>query len=271
MPMRKTAALLALVLLAGCSSTVAPTPSSAPPTTPTPTPEPVIGLAVGDCTGKIDFAQPASRVRPSTCENLHAYEVSAVIPVSGDEYPGQEALKSEAVAKCGTAFTEYVGVAATYSRYTSAYLAPDEETWKTPSDREIVCLVGQAGNWLGSAKGDTNLLPDKGECTGPNNVPLLELEVLPCAAAHNWEVFAVTTIKSKKLPSEKKVQEIVSEKCSAGFTKFVGLDVEKSKYEYSWRYISDAKLWPEVKDHRLVCMAGSDKTTTVGTLKGAKK
>jgi hypothetical protein len=244
-----------------------------PDPSPTPTPDPIITMVAGDCTGAIDFEKDTiASIRVTGCETWHLYEVASIIPLTQEGYPGAEKIGAQAEADCTKAFTKYVGVAPEYSRFLLAYVAPNESSWEVPDDRVIACLVGSAtGDIRGSAKGDTDLFPKLKQCTGPQDgrTPL-EIVVFDCAGKHNYEVYAQKAIKTKERPSIEELDKLVTQECADGFKDFVGIPATDSKYDYSW-FIASEDVWSKVKDHRLVCMAGSEKGNISGSLKGVKK
>lgn len=275
------AALVALFAFAGCSAgqpSATPVPetgvaeTSVAAASETPSAAPVAALEVGNCTGPVDLTGASiSSLTSQPCAQAHYYEVHARIPLTGDVYPGAEVLGEQAKTQCSPSFVEYVGVEPQYSRYTSAYLVPDEAAWAVAENRVITCLAGSAeGGLLGSAKGDVMVFPDKGECTGKQDVAALEVAILDCSSAHNYEVFATQIVKSKKAPTDKQLDKLYSDVCVAGFTKFVGVSVGKSKYEISY-FIASSEVWTKVADHRIVCSAGLPAGGIKGSLKGVKK
>ncbi len=271
-----------VVLLCGCTpgtatpaATALPTDivtSASPSPTPTPTPSPVAVLNVGDCTGDVDLSGASMTSVPTVpCTEPHYYEVHASVPVAGDLYPGIEALSAQAKTTCSASFVSYVGVESKYSRYSSAYLAPDEASWATPANRVITCLVGSpGGDLVGSARGDTLIFPSKGQCTGPQDVAAQAVKVIDCASEHYYEVFATKEVPGKTAPTDAEQQKLFASTCQAGFKTFVGIDVGKSKYEVTY-FLAAADVWSKVADHRIVCSAGSPKGGITGSLKGVKK
>lgn len=280
MRQRALLAVVALVTLAGCTpsapaqptspgETATPAASTAPTSTPTPTPPPR-QLAVGDCTGPLPATLSVEPIEPVPCDGEHSYEVFEVVSLEGDALPAADLLRAIANNRCLPAFAAYVGVEPTYSRYDSHFLTPDEAAWEIPSARQLTCLLGASGKTLhATARGDATLFPAVGECTGPQDVAVLDLEVVDCAEKHHYEVYAEQKVKGKKAPDDKELAKLVASVCAAEFKKFVGKDSAGSKYEFTY-FIADAKLWGKVKDHRLVCSVGSPKGGIKGTLKDAK-
>ena len=269
MRVRVLLAVATLLALAGCTpSTPAPaTPlPSAESATPTPPPR---QLAVGECTGPLPPTLTVDPIDPVPCNGEHTYEVFEVVPLGGDSLPSPETLRVIANNRCLPAFEEYVGVAPSHSRYNSLFFAPDEVAWETPELRRLTCLLGSPAETLtATARDDSTLFPAVGECTGPQDVPVLSLEIIGCAKKHHYEVYAEQQVKGKKAPDEKELAKLVNSVCVAGFKKFVGKDAPASKYEYTY-FIADQELWDKVKDHRLVCSVGSPKGGIKGSLKDA--
>ncbi|HEY3338187.1 MAG TPA: septum formation family protein [Propionicimonas sp.] len=269
-------AVLALCLVActpvGPGAGGSPGPVTSAAASGTPTPEPVTVLKVGDCTGPLDLSGASITSLPAiSCGEPHYYEVHATFPLTGDVFPGTETLADQAAAQCAPAFVDYVGVEPEYGRYASAYIAPDETAWAVPENRVITCLVGSAdGGLVGSAKGDYLVFPKTGQCTGPQNVPALEVQIIDCAEPHAYEVFAAKKVTSDTAPTKAELDKLFSSVCQAGFKDFVGIDVGKSKYEVTY-FIAGADVWKKVADHRIVCSAGSPDGGIKGSLEGVKK
>lgn len=270
---RVLAAAAVLLAMAGCTPQPGD-PSSAPEaTTPSAASASVAPrqLLVGECTGRLDSAVSGTTpIDPVDCEQEHAWEVYSVVLLSGDTVPSANTLRAIANNRCLPAFKEFVGVEPAYSRYSSAFLAPDEVGWAEPGLRRVTCLLGHPdGGLSGTARDDSRLFPEVGECTGPQDVPLLELDVVSCKKEHHYEVYAEKLIKSAKAPSAAQLTKLVNEVCATGFQKFVGVAAARSKYEFSY-FIADSSLWRKVTDHRLVCSVGSPKGGIKGSLKDAK-
>lgn len=284
---RVAVAALALALaLAGCA-TSEPTPtasgpvadspsapaSATPSASPTGTPSAASpSLALGECTGDVDLSGGSiTALQAVPCTSEHYWEVFSVVTVPSETYPGAEVIAEAAKTSCVQAFAGYVGVAQEYSRFASAYLAGDANAWADPALRTITCLVGSSnGGLVGSAKGDTRIFPTDGQCTGPQDVAAAAVEVIDCAAPHYYEVFATKEVTGKKAPTAAEEQKLFTSVCTAGFTKFVGVDPGKSKFEVSY-FLAGSDLWKKIGDHRIVCSAGSPDGGIKGTLKGKKK
>lgn len=277
MPRRLLWLGLALVLaLAGCTAPAqppaVPTGVTSSAASPSPSPAPVAVLTVGDCTGPVDLTGASISNLPAIpCSQPHYYEVHAIIPLTGEAYPGAYQLADRAAAECAPSFVAYVGVEPEYGRYGSAYLVPDEAAWALPENRAITCLVGSPeGGLVGSAEGDYLVFPKIGECTGPQDVPALEVEIIDCSLPHHYEVYATKRIDTLAAPAKAELDKLFNSVCQAGFKDFVGIDPGKSKYEVTY-FLAGADVWTKVADHRIVCSAGSPDGGIKGSLEGAKK
>jgi hypothetical protein len=274
---RFLAATTTVLALTGCalipatpSTPGAATAVTVPAASPTPTPTPLPALVVGDCTATLpEGTTTAANLTAVPCATGHAWEVFAVIPLTEPSPPTEAELLATAKDECLPAFREYVGVAPAYSRYDAIFLTPDLAGWDDPAARTITCLAGREdGGLLGSAAGDSTLFPEPGECTGPQNVGVLEVEVVPCSAPHHWEVYAQR--KLTEAPTDAALATLVKDVCEAKFAAFVGRSPAKSAYEYAY-FAPTAETWDGIRDRRLVCSAGSPKGGITGTLKGIKK
>ncbi|MCU1409494.1 MAG: uncharacterized protein JWR04_201 [Rhodoglobus sp.] len=129
----------ASILLAGCS--VLGGAGGGP--TPTPTASAgvdVLDLAVGDCLQTGDARRVTKTVPVVDCAEPHDSEAYAVIELSGDDFPGAEAVTDRAVTECTAKFTAFVGLDYATSTLDFAYYFPTPTSWKS-GDREILCLA----------------------------------------------------------------------------------------------------------------------------------
>ena len=146
------------LVLTGCTGGLT-LPFPAPDNTPleaTPAPPPVVLLQVGDCTGPADSGFAAYDQLPkAACNRPHYYEVIALLPLAGEEWPGFDAVSYAAERGCPDAFTGYVGVSAGNSLYTTHGVVPARADWRSPDNRLVACLAGTDGGGLvGSVMGD---------------------------------------------------------------------------------------------------------------------
>lgn len=115
------------LLMAGCGAPAEPVA------------KPMTDVAAGDCFDA-DEAFTTAFVYPD-CTPPHLYEAFWTEDVDGDEFPGDEAISTQAGSVCDEQFVAFsgtpVGAGATYA---SLFLGPTEETWAA-GDRSIVCVA----------------------------------------------------------------------------------------------------------------------------------
>lgn len=257
------AAALVALAVSGCAG-------GTPTQSPSATEPPLAQLRVGDCTAHLDAGQTLS-VPTVDCVKPHNWEVVGLVALDQQTYPGKDALRTTASQKCPTLFRDYLGVNTAASPYTLTYLAPSEVLWSDPGNHTVVCLAGSADVEISDSLKDTNLVfPQLGECTQQPPAGGVGVKLIPCDSEHYYEVYAVKNWTGKKAPTQKQLDQLYLDVCVKAFTKFVGVDSGKSKYEIL-RFQTPLALWNSVPDHRTVCAAGSPSGGITGTLKGAKK
>ena len=117
----------------------------------------VFELSAGDCLNDASESGDVSTVPVVDCADPHDSEVYAVILMDDAEYPGDEAVATQAEADCRADFATFIGVPAAQSRYMFNALYPTEDSWNG-GDREILCRValvtdGKIQKVTGSLKG----------------------------------------------------------------------------------------------------------------------
>jgi serine/threonine protein kinase len=132
------------------------TPSSSPgrSTSPAPNATPTVGnlqltqFQVGDClTGSnmdLNTNTPWPKITQAVpCSEVHTAQVfyanSGFWPAGG-AYPGNSTISKDANAECNTAFSSYVGITYSNSKYTWTNIVPDSSTWPT-GDRALHCVA----------------------------------------------------------------------------------------------------------------------------------
>lgn len=152
MPAGRTGAALAavlLVLLCGC----APGPRDAGGTVTAPATTDTFSVRVGDCLDKLP-TDSADELSLLPCDQPHYWEAFATATLSGDDFPGNSAVRDQAEKACDAAFPGFVGVVASKSELDVTMLTPTKETWTQAADRAVVCLVGRPGGGVtGTLKG----------------------------------------------------------------------------------------------------------------------
>ncbi|MCS5715100.1 septum formation family protein [Herbiconiux sp. CPCC 205716] len=154
------AVLLAGLSLSGCTALF---PSSAPPATDSTTGEEieqtdtdVFALSVGECLNDTDGTE-VSEVPLVDCADEHDFEVYADFELTGDEFPGTDAINTQADEQCLTEFESFVGISYDDSTLGYTYFTPTEGSWTDGDDRLVSCLIGDpngkvAGTLKGAAK-----------------------------------------------------------------------------------------------------------------------
>jgi hypothetical protein len=259
-----------LALLLGASLAVGGCTAALPSTTTSPASSALASLAVGDCTSALNV-QSAPALTVIDCAKEHYWEVAALLPVTGDAYPGEPALHQLADQECASAFATYVGVEPGYSPFGATFLAPAAAHWSQVANRQVACLVGSAAGGLSGSLAQTGLVfPAKGQCTGRPVSGSFALKLIDCAAGHYFEVYATKKWTGKKYPSSAEFDKLYNSVCVTGFRTFVGLSVGKSKFEISASLVPE-ELWTKLTDHRIVCSAGSPNSEVTGSLKDRKQ
>jgi len=122
--------------------------------------ENILRLRLGDC---IDIATRngiVDEVPVVPCSESHVNQVVAVFDLSGDEYPGESAVRRLADQGCidelvvALAHREDL-VDIGYSMYT-----PTEELWNELGSREVLCIAGFTGRYNTTDLLDTSVTSD---------------------------------------------------------------------------------------------------------------
>jgi hypothetical protein len=100
----------------------------------------VFSLEVGQCLDEPGEPTGVEAVDLVACDELHDFEVFALVDLPDGPYPGAEELADRARAACTDRFAAYVGVEEPSSVLASAFLVPEESGWED-DDRQVVCLL----------------------------------------------------------------------------------------------------------------------------------
>lgn len=113
-----------------------------------------LSLKVGDCLaaeaeGEIESVPVVPCSEPHDSELFHSFEVP------GEEYPGEDEVRSITADTCIAEFENFIGLAYEDSAWDVTGIFPTEATWNQVDDREVICGVfrvdGEAST--GSARG----------------------------------------------------------------------------------------------------------------------
>ena len=111
-------------------------------------------LKVGDCLDSADLGELVEEVPFIPCDEPHDSEVFAVTDLAGDEYPGDEAVETQATEFCRGQSQSFVGPGWDESELDMFPMYPLEEGWNEIGDREVLCLVVDLeGGITGTLKG----------------------------------------------------------------------------------------------------------------------
>ena len=110
----------------------------------------VFTLQVGDCLNDAPAAETVETIPTVPCTEPHDSEIYASIIMTGDTFPGTDAVIAEADTACLDAFEGFVGVSYADSLYYYSSYFPTEGSWEG-GDREILCTIyDEAGQVTGS-------------------------------------------------------------------------------------------------------------------------
>ncbi|MCJ1688583.1 DUF4190 domain-containing protein [Rathayibacter sp. VKM Ac-2927] len=110
-----------------------------------------------------------------------------------------------------------------------------------------------------------------GDCLNDSGVDEVStVEIIDCAAPHDFEVFAEFPIPGDTFPGADQVDTAASEGCLAAFPDFVGLTYEESTLDYSY-FSPTQESWQSNGDRLVSCLIIDPNTQTIGTLSGANR
>lgn len=139
-------------------------PSNAPDAEPTPV-DPadidgavmkgVLDLTVGDCIPLIDYGDKGVYEVPVVpCDQPHTDEVYFVFDAAEEpEFPGDDALETEAITRCEAEFETFVGTTYAESELDYYYYTPTKRSWTMSHDRAIQCVLFSYEDVTGSLAG----------------------------------------------------------------------------------------------------------------------
>ncbi|MGO2112962.1 MAG: septum formation family protein [Pseudoclavibacter sp.] len=143
LPVSVAAVIGAALLMTGCAGADDPSASQTPVTADPEDGAPTnfLDLEIGDCFDIPSNLPDGEALLYSSCDVLHMFEAFAETELPSGDYPGDDAVESEAAEYCQPAFVEFVGESWTTSDFDFQYIVPSELTWGDSDDRTIMCLV----------------------------------------------------------------------------------------------------------------------------------
>jgi hypothetical protein len=101
----------------------------------------VFDIPVGACLDSAALeGDQVARIEILDCAEEHDVEAYASLELSGETYPGQEAILAQADEFCLAEFDSFIGTAYQDSVLDFSFLYPTEESWGE-GDREVLCLA----------------------------------------------------------------------------------------------------------------------------------
>lgn len=147
----------AALLLSGCSllNQIANTTPRDPSGTATAANDDadVFSIKVGDCLNDATASGTVTTAPIVPCAQPHDSEAFKSIVMKDGDYPGDDAVKSQADEGCAAAFADFVGISFDDSDLDISYYFPTSDSWAN-GDREILCTIYDDGvKTTGTLKG----------------------------------------------------------------------------------------------------------------------
>lgn len=101
----------------------------------------VTDLRVGDCLNIFDEEEEVYATPVVPCDQPHFYELFASVTFEDGEYPGIDAINTQASEKCLAQFDRYFGISYRDSQLDVSTLFPSEKGWSETNDLEGSCLA----------------------------------------------------------------------------------------------------------------------------------
>jgi len=145
------------LLLSGCSILNQLTNTTARDASGTPTAEndnaDVFSIKVGDCLNDATASGTVTTAPIVPCSKPHDSEAYKSILMKDGDFPGEEAVKTQADQGCADAFPDFVGIPYDDSKLSISYYFPTTDSWSN-GDREILCTIYDDGvKTTGTLKG----------------------------------------------------------------------------------------------------------------------
>lgn len=113
----------------------------------------VFKLAVGDCFNDSGSTM-VSEIPVVPCSDPHDYEVYYEVEMAPGDFPGDDAITTQAEADCTAQFATFIGLPYDQSSLYFSYLTPTQQSWDDADDRLIQCIVAdQEAQTTGSLAG----------------------------------------------------------------------------------------------------------------------
>ena len=113
----------------------------------------VFTLSVGDCLNDESSSDEVTEVPTVPCSEPHQYEVYGEVTLTGDEWPGEEAVTQQADDGCYAQFQAFVGIVYEDSSLEFNYYTPTKGSWEEMDDRLVTCVIFDTAATTGSLAG----------------------------------------------------------------------------------------------------------------------
>lgn len=136
------------LLLSGCSllnqlTNTTPRDASGSPTAENDHAD-VFSIKVGDCLNDAAASGTVTTAPIVPCSKPHDSEAYKSITLKNGDFPGADAIKTQAEQGCAAAFPDFVGISYDDSKLSISYYFPTSDSWAN-GDREILCTVYDDG------------------------------------------------------------------------------------------------------------------------------
>lgn len=128
----------------------------------------------------------------------------------------------------------------------------------------------QSGEIVGGGTTDVFTLA-VGDCLNDESAEgeVSEVPTVPCAEAHQYEVYGEVTIPGEEWPGDESLTQQADDGCYAQFQPFAGIAYEDSTLEFNY-YTPTQGSWEEMGDRLVTCVI-YDSGATTGSLAGAAR
>jgi Septum formation len=105
----------------------------------------VFSIHIGDCLSDgTGDNETVSDMKKIDCASPHDYEAYHAFDLPAGAYPGETTVDNTANDACNAAFETFVGKDYDSSDLEFNTLTPNEDSWATRNDREVICLIASA-------------------------------------------------------------------------------------------------------------------------------
>ena len=96
---------------------------------------------VGDCANYSDLQGELTTIPTVGCTEEHDAQFIHQFELEGNDYPGDTEVAALAEEGCVAAFEGYVGSVWEESELQMTFISPNENTWGSANDREVLCVA----------------------------------------------------------------------------------------------------------------------------------